>query len=164
MGGQKQHNGRQLGVSKKSEPWTSTFVMKVLQENGRRSHVTFLVHTFWTQPTGCLSFTSATRRESAGSLGPRATDEPASYSEKDVLHMGTTSRYQQRRRRSTTTTMTHKNNEVKANGGRRHHHRRRRRRRRGRRLRGFRHLRRGSQQRSSQRTMAMYVRLACDLG
>ncbi len=39
-----------MGVSKKYASWTSKFVMKVLQENGRRSDVTFLVQTFWTHP------------------------------------------------------------------------------------------------------------------
>ncbi len=39
-----------MGVSNKSVSWTSTFVMKILQENRRRSDVTFLVQTFWTPP------------------------------------------------------------------------------------------------------------------
>ncbi len=41
-----------VGVSKKSVSWTSTFVTMVLQESGRRSDVTFLVQSFWTLP--CL--------------------------------------------------------------------------------------------------------------
>ncbi len=41
-----------VGVSKKPVSWTSTFVTMVLQEDGRRSDVTFLVQTFWTPP--CL--------------------------------------------------------------------------------------------------------------
>ncbi len=40
----------QMGVSKKTVPWTSKFVTTVLQENERRSDVTFLVQTFWTPP------------------------------------------------------------------------------------------------------------------
>ncbi len=39
-----------MGVSEKSVSWTLRFVTKVLQENGRRSDVTFLVQTFWTPP------------------------------------------------------------------------------------------------------------------
>ncbi len=39
-----------MGVSKKSLSWTSTFVTTVLQEDGRRSDVTFLAQTFWTHP------------------------------------------------------------------------------------------------------------------
>ncbi len=39
-----------MGVSKKSLSWTSTFVTMVLQENARRSDVTFVVQTFWTPP------------------------------------------------------------------------------------------------------------------
>ncbi len=39
-----------MGVSKKSVSWTSRFVTMGLQENGRRSNVTFLVQTFWTPP------------------------------------------------------------------------------------------------------------------
>ncbi len=39
-----------MGVFKKSVSWTSTFVTTVLQENGRRSDVTFMVHIFWTPP------------------------------------------------------------------------------------------------------------------
>ncbi len=35
-----------VGLSKKPVSWTSTFVIKVLQENERRSDVTFLVQTF----------------------------------------------------------------------------------------------------------------------
>ncbi len=41
----------QVGVSKKSVSWTLTFVTMVLQENERRSDVTFLVRTFWTPPS-----------------------------------------------------------------------------------------------------------------
>ncbi len=37
-------------MSKKSVSWTSKFVTMVLQENGRRSDVTFVVQTFWTPP------------------------------------------------------------------------------------------------------------------
>ncbi len=42
-----------VAVSKKSVSSTSRFVTKVLQENVRRSDVTFLVQTFWTPP--CVS-------------------------------------------------------------------------------------------------------------
>ncbi len=39
-----------MGVAKKSVSWTSKFVTMVSQENVRRSHITFLVQTFWTHP------------------------------------------------------------------------------------------------------------------
>jgi hypothetical protein len=39
-----------MGVSKKSVSWTSRFVTTLLQDNERRSDVTFLVQTFWTPP------------------------------------------------------------------------------------------------------------------
>ncbi len=39
-----------MAVSEKSVSWTSTFVMKVLQQNRRLSDVTLMVHTFWTHP------------------------------------------------------------------------------------------------------------------
>ncbi len=39
-----------MGVSKKSVPWTSRFVTMVLQEDGRRNDVAFLVQSFWTPP------------------------------------------------------------------------------------------------------------------
>ncbi len=42
------------GVSKKSVSWTSTFVTTMLQEHGRRSHVTFLAQTFWTPPSNLM--------------------------------------------------------------------------------------------------------------
>ncbi len=45
----------ELGVFKKSVSWSSTFVTTVLQENERRSDVTFLAHTFWTHPTVYLN-------------------------------------------------------------------------------------------------------------
>ncbi len=47
-----------MGVSKKYVSWTSRFVTMVLQDSGRRSDVTFLVHTFWTPPYRLSAFLS----------------------------------------------------------------------------------------------------------
>ncbi len=52
-GGDTIHRNVNMGVSKKSVSWTSTFVTMVLQENERRSDVTFVVQTFWTPPFHC---------------------------------------------------------------------------------------------------------------
>ncbi len=43
-----------MGVSNNAVSWTSKFVTMVLQENRRRSDVTFLVLTFWTHPYGTV--------------------------------------------------------------------------------------------------------------
>ncbi len=60
--GRKEAPRRQMGVSKKSVSWTSTFVTTVLQENGRRSDVTFLVQTFWTPPNGGIIMRTSENR------------------------------------------------------------------------------------------------------
>ncbi len=43
-----------VAVSKKHLSCRSTSLIKVSQENRRRSHVTFLVRTFWTHPYACV--------------------------------------------------------------------------------------------------------------
>ncbi len=62
-----------MGVSKKSVSWTSTFVTMVLQEKERRSDVPYLVQICWTPPQHC----SCTVRQKSTFLLPRLiTMEP----------------------------------------------------------------------------------------